>query len=112
MKDPRSHRRYVQTRAAWLPAQAGRRCCLCGEPVDITLPATSRLGPTVEHTLPIRDILRLANSWAEAVAMACDTSLWDLAHRRCQSQQGARVSNVTRHGRPERKPSRRWGRSF
>lgn len=100
-RDPRSHRRYIETRAAWLPTQVGRPCSLGNHPIQ---PGQA----TVEHTLPIRRIVEMASSWTEAVALACDTSLWDVACRRCQSRQGALVSNRTRHGYGERKPSRAW----
>ena len=108
LRDPRQTRRYTELRKAWLPTQAGLRCWLCDQPVDVTLPGTHSLGPTVEHTLPVRDILRAAATWDDAVAIACDTRLWRLAHSHCQSRQGARVSNVTRHGKTERTPSRDW----
>jgi len=107
-RDPRQSRRYQALRKAWLPTQAGLRCWLCDRPVDVTLPASAKYGPTVEHTLPVRDIVKLAASWDEAVALCCDTTLWRLACRDCQSRQGARVSNVTRHGKAERRPSREW----
>jgi len=107
-RDPRQSRRYQALRKAWLPTQAGLDCWLCGKPVDIGLPASHSHGLTVEHTLPVRDILRTAATWDAAVAMCCDVNLWRLAHRHCQSRQGALVSNVTRHGKTERRPSREW----
>lgn len=107
-RDPRSHRRYIEARAAWLSTITAGNCCLCGKPVDLALPATYANGPTVEHKLPVRVIMRTAPTWLDAVAMCCDTSMWGLAHRRCQSRQGALVSNVTRHGRSERTSSRAW----
>ena len=94
MRDPRSHRRYVTTRRHWLNGYQGGpgTCCLCGNPVDTSLPGTDPHGPTIEHTLPIRDILALARDDAHALALACDTSLWQLAHRRCQARQGQVVT--------------------
>ena len=80
-------------------------CALCGGPVDITLPARYTAGPSVEHTLPIRSILAMTQTNKDALDLACDTSLWALAHSRCQSQQGAAVTN-NRH-RP-RRGSRDW----
>ncbi len=108
MRDPRTSRRYRNQRAQWIPTQAGLRCWLCDQPVDVTLPGTHPLGPTVEHRLPVREIQAAAATWDDAVAIACDINLWAIAHSRCQSQQGARVSNVTRHGKSERNPSRAW----
>lgn len=106
MRDPRSHSRYQATRRTWLPT-AHPICCLCGQPVDLTLPATHRYGPTVEHTVPIRSILAMARSYDEALTLACDTTLWLLAHKRCQDRQGAAVTNARRRRGP-RQPSRAW----
>lgn len=108
-RDPRSHRRYVTTRAAWLPT-AHPICCLCGKPVDTTLPGIHPDGPTVEHTLPIRRILTIATSWDEVLALTCDTSLWRLAHKVCQDRQGAHVVGQQQRSRrtPPRQPSRAW----
>lgn len=87
VRDPRSTRRYRTLRAAWLPDHHGEMCALgCGYPVEHT--------PTVEHTLPIRTILAMTNTWAEAVDLCCDTSLWRVAHPRCQALQGARAGYV------------------
>jgi hypothetical protein len=97
--DPRSHRRYRETRAAWLPSHMGDPCALCHQPV---------LGKaTVEHLDPVRSIMARARDYAEAVAMCCDTSRWAIAHPRCQAQQGARVTNH-RAARPRHTPSRAW----
>lgn len=99
----------METRAAWLPT-AYPVCCLCGEPVDATLPGTAPRGPTVEHTLPVRRILAMSRSWDEALALVCDTSLWLLAHKVCQDRQGAAVVNGSpkRRGAAVRRPSRAW----
>ena len=89
--DPRRSSAYVLARKRWLRQQYdGSPCALCGLPVDVSLPGTHPLGPTVEHTLPVRSHPHLA----------LDVNLWALAHKRCQDRQGARVSNRTRHGYP------------
>lgn len=93
MRDPRSHRRYRTAAKAHIAANPGATCCLCDQPIDTTLPSTTPRGPTIEHLVPIRVILATARDDAQALAMACDTSTWGIAHRRCQSQQGADVTN-------------------
>ncbi len=107
-RDPRTSRRYQKARAAWLPSQAGLRCWLCDQPVDVTLPGTHPAGPTVEHRLPVRDIQATAATWDDAVALACDVNLWAICHNKCNSRQGAVVSNKRRHGKPDNPPSRDW----
>lgn len=105
-RDPRSHRRYRTAAKTYIAAHPpGSACCLCGDAIDTTLPSTVALGPTVEHHVPIRDILTAARDDAHALAMACDTSTWGIAHRRCQDRQGAAVTNArpTMHS-----PSRHW----
>lgn len=94
LKDPRSHRRYKTAARAYIAAaEPGTPCALCGDPVDTTLPSTDPDGPTVEHTLAIRDILAAAETQAHALDLACDTALWGVAHSTCQSRQGASVTN-------------------
>ena len=115
VNDPRNHRRYLQARKAWLAGYQGRpgTCCLCGQPVNTSLPGTHRLGPTIEHRLPIRVIRATAQTWAECVALACDTSLWGLAHRRCQSRQGQAVTTVlNRRRNAARKAARTASRDW
>lgn len=111
LRDPRSHRRYVEASAAYI-ARAPHlvTCALCGEDVDTTLPRTHRRGPTIEHRLAVRFILANVRSQAEALAVACDEDLWSIAHSECQSRQGAGVTN----GRPasDGTPSRPWGPGF
>lgn len=107
MRDPRSHRRYRDAARAWIQRhQPGHPCCLCGEPVDTRLPGATAFGPTVEHRLPIRTILATSGTFPQALELACDASLWGLAHRRCQDRQGAAVTN-SRH-RAGYVPSRDW----
>lgn len=102
MRDPRSHRRYRTAAKAYIAAHPpGSPCCLCGAGIDTTLPSTVAAGPTVEHRIPIRDILTTARNDAEALTAACDTTTWGIAHRRCQDRQGARVTNG-----PRERPSR------
>ena len=113
--DPRRSNRYMTTRRAWLAGYAGQHgtCCMCGQPVDTSLPGTHRYGPTIEHRLPIRTIRAQAQDWAHAVAIACDTSLWALAHNVCQARQGQRVTAAINKQRNEQQhaaegASRRW----
>lgn len=102
--DPRTHSRYQRLRREWLRT-ADPVCCLCGNDVNTALPGRHPQGPTIEHTVPIRLILVQTQTKDEALDMACNTSLWAMAHSRCQSQQGARVTN----GRTQpRRSSRRW----
>lgn len=93
-RDPRSHRRYRTAAKAYIAAhQPGTPCCLCDQPIDTRLPSTTALGPTIEHRVPIRVILNQARDNDQALALACDTSTWGIAHRRCQDKQGAQVTN-------------------
>lgn len=108
LRDPRSHRRYVEAARTYIAqAPALVPCALCDDDVDTTLPRTARLGPTIEHRLPVRTILATAQTQAEALAIACDQNLWGIAHRVCQDRQGAGVTNRTV---AEGTPSRDWGR--
>lgn len=106
-RDPRSTRRYIESSRDWLASLAAAGdtapCALCPGLVDLSLPRTHPTGPTVEHTLPIRTILAITETWADAVELCCDTNLWAVAHRRCQDRQGAAASR-----RPRRRPSRAW----
>jgi hypothetical protein len=110
-RDPRASRRYRTLRTTWLRA-ADPTCALCGKGVDISLPGTHPWGPTIEHTIPVRTILAVTDTWPDALAMACDTTLWAMAHTRCQQQQGARATsaiNAERHRRDaRRRGSRDW----
>jgi 5-methylcytosine-specific restriction endonuclease McrA len=102
--DPRSSRKYQAIRKSWLPT-ADPTCCLCHTHVDVLLPAGYPASPTVEHTLPIRVILAQTQTRQAAIDLACDTNLWLLAHSRCQSRQGAAVTNAAQQ-RPA--GSRQW----
>lgn len=97
--DPRSHRRYKDARLSYIARHLGERCALCHEPV--------LSNPTIEHLDPVRSIMARARSYAEAVAMCCDTTTWALAHQRCQARQGAAVTN-RRATPPRTTPSRTW----
>lgn len=106
MRDPRSHRRYRTAAKAFIAAHPqGTPCCLCHEPIDTSLPSTTPNGPTVEHGMPIRVILASAHSDQHALDMACDTSLWGVAHRVCQDRQGAAATNARA---VTHTPSRAW----
>jgi hypothetical protein len=93
-RDPRPW--YAKAARQWIANHPHPICALCGRPVDVTLSGHAPWGPTIEHTLPIRRIRVEARTWAECVAMARDQSLWKIAHRRCQSRQGALVANANR----------------
>ena len=117
MRDPRNQRRYIQTRHHWLAGYNGSTgtCALCGQPVDTTLPGTHPAGPTIEHRIPIRHMRAMVQTWPELLALACDTSLWALAHRRCQDRQGQqatseinRARNNLRRNTTAAKQSRAW----
>jgi hypothetical protein len=108
--DPRSHRRYVELARKYIAAHARATCVLCGVPIDLSLPRTAPGGPTIEHRYPVRRIRVEAQTWADCLALTCDTSMWALAHRRCQSRQGAIAANKMRAGK-RRAPqlhSRQW----
>lgn len=111
MRDPRASRRYRTLRITWLRT-ADPTCALCGGDIDITLPGTHPWGPTVEHTVPVRTILAMTDTWPDALAMACDTSLWAMAHARCQQLQGAsvggRIVQARNRARAIRRGSRAW----
>lgn len=93
----RSTSAYRKARRHWLAGFRGQgTCCLCGGLVDCTLPGTHPDGPTPEHRLPVRRIEGMVSNREQAIALACDTSLWSLAHNRCQSRQGAHVTNAIR----------------
>ena len=107
MRDPRNQRRYREARTAWLAGYGGGAglCCLCRAPVDTSLPGTHPWGPTIEHTLPIRAIVTIARTDAEALALCCDTSRWALSHRRCNSQQGQAVTaSINKARNQQRRP--------
>ena len=106
MRDPRSSRRYTELSADYIAARRHHviECCLCHQPVTMSLPRTAPMGPTVEHRLPIRTIRATATSWPHAIQLCCDTTMWAIAHRRCQDRQGAHARN----GKALRLPSRRW----
>ena len=114
MRDPRSHRRYVNLRRAWLNAYGGGTgtCALCGRAVNTALPGTVPLGPTIEHRVPIRVMKQTASDFAELLAMACDTRLWALAHRRCQDRQGAQAVNQQTNRRVARVATARSSRTW
>lgn len=101
--DPRGHRRYRETRARWLRT-ANPVCHLCGEHVDTTLPYGHPGAATVEHTLPVR---MMTGTRQQILDQCCDTSLWRVAHARCQGRQGQRVTTRIVTG-PVRSPSRVW----
>ena len=109
-KDPRRHSRYILAARRYLAALTAANCALCGKPVDLSAPRTSPWGPTIEHRHPVRLIQRQARDWDEAVAMTCDTSLWAVAHKRCQSRQGAIAVNKMRGQRRKivKNLSREW----
>jgi 5-methylcytosine-specific restriction endonuclease McrA len=52
MADPRSHRRWQRLRAHIL-ATHPPVCHICNQPIDLSLPGTNEMGPTVDHVVPI-----------------------------------------------------------
>lgn len=89
-RDPRSHRRYTEAATTYIEERKHRPidCALCGDPINMKAPRTQNNGPTIEHRIPIRDIIKRATTYADAVAACCDTSSWAIAHRSCQNRQG------------------------
>lgn len=61
----------------------GRRlnlpCCLCGQPIDYSIPSTEESGCTVQHVRSRKHFPHL--TW--------DPSNWAPAHRGCNSSDGA-----------------------
>jgi 5-methylcytosine-specific restriction endonuclease McrA len=53
------------------------RCHLCGKAVNISIPASQPLGPTIDHLVPLS-----AGGWD------CSTNV-ALAHRECNVKRGA-----------------------
>ena len=80
---------------------------LCGGMVLTSLPGTHPYGPTIEHRYPVRRIIADSRTWDEAVALACDTTWWALACRRCQDRQGG-ASTVERMPKQMYAASRQW----
>lgn len=103
MSDPRSSGSYMRKARDYINARRLQPidCALCGEPVQMQAPSTTPTGPTIEHTVPVRHLKRMAADRAELVALVCNTEWWAIAHRRCQDKQGAKAVNM-------RKKSRQW----
>jgi len=93
--DPRSSAQY--TRAARTYINDRRRieisCALCGELVNMAASSMTPLGPTIEHRIPVRSLKAMTDDRAELLRLVCDQSWWAIAHSRCQSRQGAAVTN-------------------
>lgn len=106
MRDPRSHRRYTDLARAYIAARRDQAimCALCAEPVNMAAPRTHDDGPTIEHRLPIRVIVKQASNFNDALNICCDQSKWAIAHRSCQNRQGAQARNNS----SPRTPSRIW----
>lgn len=83
-KDPRSTRQHQRDRAAAIATND--HCCICGQPIDKTLPGTHPLGPSLEH------ITELAAGGAPH-----DPANHGLAHLKCNTSAGARFGNSHRH---------------
>jgi len=90
MNDPRSHRRYTDLAKQHIAALANTvvHCALCGQPVNMYAPRTTDAGPTIEHRVPVRRLRKLAHDEQDLLDLVCDTELWGVAHRRCNSNQG------------------------
>jgi 5-methylcytosine-specific restriction endonuclease McrA len=79
--DPRWSSAYQRKRRAFIADHPpGSPCCHCGDEVDTTLSGNHPWGPTVEHTVPVRN----------RPDLALDISLWQLSHRKCNDRQGGR----------------------
>ncbi len=99
MRDPRSHRRYVTAARAYIAQHPpGTPCAICGRGIDTTLSGMSTWGPTIEHRVPIRTLKRHAMDDAELLTLACDQTMWGIAHLHCQRKQGGASSHETRQG--------------
>lgn len=109
MTDPRSSRRYREHRQAGLARiralhDQGRTitCRLCGKPLDPWQQSDrgrNPLAPTLEHSTPLAHGGQLFQS--------TDPNHW--AHKLCQSQQGAQITNArTAARRGPRRNSRQW----
>ena len=99
MTDPRHTGAYVMARRAFIRSSAnGTPCSLCGRAIDTTLSGNAPWGPTIEHTVPVR----------HAPELALDTTLWRLAHRRCNNRQGGAASRDWTGGRPGSGFVSRW----
>lgn len=83
-----SDRRYRARRAATL--RRNPVCWLCGKRIDLTLPPTHPMGPTIDHTI------------ARKLGGRIDAANERPAHRRCNSAKGAKPA------RPEPVHSRPW----
>lgn len=107
MTDPRSHKRYRTLADQYINDRkhTEQSCALCGKQIPMHLSRTSALGPTIEHRVPVRQILRQAQNQAEALNLVCNTEWWALAHSRCQSSQGGKAANETRKNVKRR---RKW----
>lgn len=56
----------------------GKPCCICGQPIDYTLPASHPMSFTLEHKV----------SQKMAPELAFDPANHDAAHRSCNSKKG------------------------
>ena len=65
-----------------LEARDGNRCCLCRIEIDTSLPGNVKLGPTIEHRIPIE--LGGTNALDNLA----------LAHLSCNARRGARDPDV------------------
>ncbi len=104
------HRRYTDLRRTYLAAYNGAPipCALCGQPVWTSLPGRHPWGPTIEHREPIRHILATSTTRAEALARACDTTTWAIAHLTCQHRQGGHAAHNQRPPTTHPSTSRHW----
>jgi 5-methylcytosine-specific restriction endonuclease McrA len=70
----------VARAALWEAAGGGTflPCALCGTPIDMRLPATHRMGPSIEHRIPL------------ALGGSNDLDNLTLAHLSCNCARGAR----------------------
>lgn len=90
--DPRRTYAWQKLRKARLAIAVmnNEPCALCHRPIDYTQNGNHPLGPTIDHTHPV---IRGGNPYPPMEELQA-------AHRRCQSRQGARLSNPRRSDAP------------
>jgi 5-methylcytosine-specific restriction endonuclease McrA len=90
--------RRAQRRRAALIASVPAVCVVCLEPIDVTLPASHRDGPTTEHLVAVA-----------AGGSPTSPSNLALSHRRCNTRRGKRSLADARRAlapKPIDRPSR------
>jgi 5-methylcytosine-specific restriction endonuclease McrA len=78
--NPYNQRRYRDLKRRFI-ARSSPACAICGEWLDRSLSGNHPMGPTVDHRFP-----------TSAGGAFWDLGNWQLAHRRCNTSKGDRVS--------------------